>query len=57
MISLLFKIRNPKHEILNKSKIRNSNVLNNIFNFGYSIFAFVSDLDIRYSNFSHFYIG
>ena len=53
---LTFKIRNPKHEILNKFKIRNSNVLNYVLNFGHLIFGFVSDFDIRYSNFTNSYI-
>ena len=37
-----------------EGQILNSNFLNYVLGFGYSIFGFVSHLDIRYSNFSNY---
>jgi len=41
-------------EARNSKQIQNSNFLNYVLGFGYSIFGFVSHLDIRYSNFSNY---
>jgi len=45
--------RNAKHEIRNSKQILNfkSKCSKGVLNFGHSIFGFVSDFDIRYSNF------
>jgi hypothetical protein len=41
------QIRNPKHEILNKFKILNFNVLNFVWNLGHWDLDIVSDLSER----------
>jgi len=48
-----FQIRNPKSEIRSKLEIRKSNTAVHIlvFDFSYSNFGFVSNFDIRVSNF------
>jgi len=40
-------------EARNSKQIQNFNSLNYVLSFGYSIFGFVSYLDIRYSSFSN----
>ncbi len=46
------QILNPKHEILNKFKILNSNVLNFVWNLGHWKLDIVSNLDIKISDLS-----